>query len=56
MLKEAQKYLKENDKIGGVLRYGIPDFRLPKFILDLLTEKLVELGVTIRYNTLVGQY
>ncbi|MGI6224998.1 MAG: NAD(P)-dependent oxidoreductase [Peptococcales bacterium] len=44
----------EHDRTGGVLRYGIPEFRLPKNILDLLTEKLLELGVTIRYNTLIG--
>jgi len=44
----------ENDRTGGVLRYGIPEFRLPKHIIDLLTEKLLELGVIIRYNTLIG--
>lgn len=41
-------------RIGGVLRYGIPDFRLPRAILDLLEEKLLELGVKIRPNTLIG--
>lgn len=41
-------------RIGGVLRYGIPDFRLPRTILDLLEEKLIELGVQIRPNTLIG--
>lgn len=44
----------ENDRTGGVLRYGIPEFRLPKNIIDLLTEKILELGVIIRYNTLIG--
>ena len=43
-----------HDKIGGVLRYGIPEFRLPKEILDRLKNKLVELGVKIRPNTLIG--
>lgn len=43
-----------HDKIGGVLRYGIPEFRLPKTILDKYEEKLKELGVKIRPNTLVG--
>ncbi|EOD01696.1 NAD(P)-dependent oxidoreductase [Caldisalinibacter kiritimatiensis] len=43
-----------HDKIGGVLRYGIPDFRLPKDILEKLKEKLIELGVKIRPNTLIG--
>ena len=43
-----------HDKIGGILRYGIPEFRLPKEILDKLKDKLVELGVVIRPNTLIG--
>jgi len=43
-----------HDKIGGVLRYGIPEFRLPKIILDKLKDKLIELGVKIRPNTLIG--
>lgn len=43
-----------NDLIGGVLRYGIPEFRLHKHILDRLTERLIESGVTIRPNTRIG--
>ncbi|AFS78196.1 NADPH-dependent glutamate synthase [Gottschalkia acidurici 9a] len=43
-----------NDKIGGVLRYGIPEFRLPKKNLERIKEKLIELGVKIRPNTLIG--
>jgi glutamate synthase (NADPH/NADH) small chain len=43
-----------HDKIGGILRYGIPEFRLPKEVLDKLRDKLVELGVVIRPNTLIG--
>lgn len=42
------------EKIGGVLQYGIPDFRLPKDILEKLKEKLLGLGVKIRPNTLIG--
>ena len=42
------------DKIGGVLQYGIPDFRLDKRLLDKLVEKLNELGVSIRSNTYIG--
>ena len=44
-----------HDKIGGVLRYGIPDFRLDKTILDNLVEKLKALGVKIRPNTFIGK-
>lgn len=43
-----------HDKIGGVLRYGIPEFRLPKSIIDHYEERLIELGIKIRPNTLVG--
>ncbi|WP_459476765.1 NAD(P)-dependent oxidoreductase [Clostridium saccharoperbutylacetonicum] len=41
-------------KIGGVLRYGIPEYRLPKKLIDTLEQKLVEIGVKIRPNTLIG--
>lgn len=43
-----------HDKIGGVLRYGIPEFRLPKSILDKVEHQLEKLGVKIRPNTLIG--
>jgi len=42
------------NKIGGVLRYGIPEYRLPNYLIDKLEDKLVELGVKIRPNTLIG--
>lgn len=44
-----------HDKIGGVLRYGIPDFRLNKTILDTLVSKLEQLGVVIRPNITIGK-
>ncbi|SHJ74777.1 glutamate synthase (NADPH/NADH) small chain [Anaerocolumna jejuensis DSM 15929] len=43
-----------HDKIGGVLRFGIPEFRLPKALLDKLKDKLIEMGIKIRPNTLIG--
>ncbi len=42
------------EKVGGVLQYGIPDFRLPKDILEKLKDKLLGLGVKIRPNMLIG--
>lgn len=42
------------DKIGGVLRYGIPEFRLPKTILERYKKKLREIGIKIRPNTTIG--
>ena len=44
----------KNSEIGGVLRYGIPDFRLSREILDNIEARLLELNVKIRYNALVG--
>jgi glutamate synthase (NADPH) small chain len=43
-----------HDKIGGVLRYGIPEFRLSKSILDKIKDKLVAIDVRIRPNTNIG--
>lgn len=43
-----------NDKTGGVMRYGIPEFRLPKQVLDRLTKTLIDSGVKIRPNTTIG--
>ncbi|MDR1087122.1 MAG: NADPH-dependent glutamate synthase [Endomicrobium sp.] len=40
---------------GGVLRYGIPEFRLPKKVLDAGIEKLKKLGMKISLNTLIGR-
>lgn len=40
---------------GGVLRYGIPDFRLPGAIVDAEIATLVRLGVRFELNTLVGR-
>ncbi len=40
---------------GGVLRYGIPGFRLPNQVIDKELENLTRLGVEIRCNTLVGR-
>jgi len=40
---------------GGVLKYGIPDFRLPNSIVDAEIEKLKQLGVRFECNTLVGR-
>jgi glutamate synthase (NADPH) small chain len=40
---------------GGVLKYGIPDFRLPNAVVDVEIEKLRALGVRFECNTLVGR-
>lgn len=42
------------DKIGGIMQYVIPAFRLPKSILDRYRIKLQETGIRIRPNTTIG--
>ena len=40
---------------GGVLKYGIPEFRLPNSVVDAEIAKLVQLGIKFECNTLVGR-
>lgn len=42
------------DKIGGIMQYGIPEFRLPKSVLDRYKKKMLEMGIQIRPNTTIG--
>lgn len=42
------------EKIGGIMRYGIPEFRLPKSILDRYYVKMKELGILFRPNFALG--
>lgn len=44
----------EKDKIGGMLQYGIPDFRLPKTVLDRYKARLLEMGIRIRPHVVMG--
>ena len=43
------------EKPGGMLRYGIPPYRLPKDILDAEIQRILDLGVTLKCNTKVGK-
>lgn len=44
----------EKDRIGGMLQYGIPDFRLPKTVLDRYKARLLEMGIRIRPHVVMG--
>ncbi len=44
----------KNDRVGGLLRYGIPDFKLEKRVLDRRLEQMTEEGVTFQMNAHVG--
>ncbi len=45
----------KNDRIGGLLRYGIPDFKLEKWIVDRRLEQLREEGVAFQTGVHVGR-
>ena len=42
-------------KMGGMLRYGIPQYRLPKEVLDMEITSIVELGVEMKNNIKIGK-
>lgn len=46
--------IESKEQIGGVLRFGIPEFRLPKSIIDKYANILHKLGVKFKPNTFVG--
>jgi len=43
-----------DDKVGGLLRYGIPDFKLDKSVIDRRVEVMKESGIEFRTNAEVG--
>jgi glutamate synthase (NADPH) small chain len=46
----------KNDRVGGLLRYGIPDFKMEKSHIDRRVEQLVAEGLKIRTGVLVGSW
>ncbi|MFI4949193.1 MAG: glutamate synthase subunit beta, partial [Alphaproteobacteria bacterium] len=62
----AVTLFEKNDRIGGLLRYGIPDFKMEKRLIDRRVAQMaaegvefrtsVEVGVTIGLTDLLGQY
>ena len=51
----AVTMFEQRPEIGGVMRYGIPAFRLPKIIIDRYRVALEGYGVQIRPNTAIGE-
>ncbi len=45
----------KNDRIGGLLRYGIPDFKMEKFHIDRRVEQMKQEGVTFKTGVFVGE-
>ena len=50
----AVTVFEKNDRLGGLLRYGIPDFKLEKWLIDRRLEQLQAEGVSFRVNHVVG--
>ncbi|HUU79164.1 MAG TPA: FAD-dependent oxidoreductase [candidate division Zixibacteria bacterium] len=42
-------------KLGGMLRYGIPEYRLPKAILDQDIDTVIKTGIKVKTNTRIGE-
>lgn len=53
-VKEITIFEKE-EKCGGILEYGIPDFRLSKEIVENVINRIKELGITIKNNVELGK-
>ena len=51
----AVTVFEKNDRIGGLLRYGIPDFKFEKSHIDRRMEQMKVEGVTFRTSVLVGK-
>ncbi len=45
----------KNDRIGGLLRYGIPDFKMEKSLIDRRVEQMKAEGVTFRTSVFIGK-
>ncbi len=45
----------KNEKAGGYLRYGIPEYRLPDEIVDVEINRIVNLGAEIKYSVTIGK-
>ncbi len=50
----AVTLIEAQPELGGVMRYGIPPYRLPKNILDAEIQRILELGVDVRTNTRIS--
>ncbi|MDB5399108.1 MAG: gltD [Rhodopila sp.] len=50
----AVTLIERQDRIGGLLRYGIPDFKMEKHLIDRRIDQMAAEGVTFRVSTEVG--
>ena len=45
----------DNAHLGGMMRYGIPNYRIPRDTLEAEIQRILDLGVEVRLNTWVGK-
>lgn len=45
----------KHEKLGGLLRYGIPEFRLPKALLDQWLDYIMQVGIEVKCNCELGK-
>ncbi len=56
LMGHEAEIFEEHDKLGGMLRYGIPEYRLPKSRLDEDIKAIINAGdIKVNYNTKVGR-
>lgn len=53
LLGHAVTIREAGPKAGGMMRFGIPKYRLPREVLDAEIDRIVEMGVTLELNTVV---
>ena len=44
-----------HDKLGGMMRYGIPGYRTPRSMLDTEIGRIIDMGVEVKLNTRIGK-
>ncbi len=53
--RHAVTIFEANEKLGGMMRYGIPGYRTPRDMLDTEIDRIVDLDIEIRLNTSAGK-
>ncbi len=51
----AVSIIEANDRLGGMMRFGIPGYRTPRNMLDAEIDRIIALGIDVRTNTRVGR-
>jgi RnfABCDGE-type electron transport complex B subunit len=54
-LGHSPTILETMSKLGGITRYGIPEYRLPDKVLDWEIEGILDLGIDVQYNATLGE-